>query len=285
VPGEEVHKVILDATLNDVPEVMRFGKEFLDGLYRGVVELDKVPDEVEVCRGKDEKRRCSKKPAKHHGGNDEVVNKLIEYYYLLSLYYYKRNDPYISGISLGRTLHYIHDSSFMYTGVAEHNVQEERMRKIVTGDTNIKDLCRNVDVESKTTSSDVIEPLCIMYRRSVDTLKQFINDVSKTPTREEIEEIEKEKRRVALEAIALTFLVLADIALFVLIPFFFESLGLIIFLAFILSMILTFIGFSIYRRELHSLERELARLGMAKPSPLTITKLMEDEEIKIIPAY
>jgi cellulose synthase/poly-beta-1,6-N-acetylglucosamine synthase-like glycosyltransferase len=75
---------------------------------------------------------------------------------------------------------------------------------------------------------------------------------------------------------------LADIALLVLLPFFF---GPIIFLAFILSMILTFIGISIYRRELHSLERELARLGMAKPSPPTITKLMEDEEIKIIPAY
>jgi len=129
MPGEEVHKAILDAILHDVPEVMRFGKEFLDGLYRGVVELDKVPDEVEVCRGKDEKRRCSKKPAEHHGGNDEVVNKLIEYYYLLSLYYYKRNDPYLSGIAFGRTLHYIHDSSFMYTGVAEHNVQEERMKK------------------------------------------------------------------------------------------------------------------------------------------------------------
>jgi hypothetical protein len=248
VPGEEVHKAILDAILNDVPEVMRFGKEFLDGLYRGVVEPDKVPDEVEVCRGKDKRRRCSKKPAKHHGGNDEVVNKLIEYYYLLSLYYYRRNDPYISGISLGRTLHYIHDSSFVYTGVAEHDVQEERMRKIVTEATNIKDLCKNVDVEFKTTSSDVIESLCIMYRRSVDTLKQFINDISETPTREEIEEIEKEKRRVALEATALTFLVLADIALFLLIFFF----GSIIFLAFILSLILSFIGFSIYRRELHS---------------------------------
>lgn len=282
MPGEEVHKAILDAILNDVPEVMRFGKKFLDGLYGGVVELDKVPDEVKVCRGKDEKRRCSKKPAKHHGGNDEVVNKLIEYYYLLSLYYYRRNDPYLSGISLGRTLHYIHDSSFVYTGVAEHDVQEERMRKIVTGATNIKDLCKNVDVESKTTSSDVIEPLCIMYRRSVDTLKQFINDISKTPTREEIEEIEKEKRRVALGFIALTFLLLADIALLVLLPFFF---GPIIFLAFILSMILTFIVISISRRELHSLERKLARLGMAKPSPPTITKLMEDEEIKIIPAY
>ena len=196
MPGEEVHKAILDAILHDVPEVMRFGKEFLDGLYRGVVELDKVPDEVEVCRGKDEKRRCSKKPAEHHGGNDEVVNKLIEYYYLLSLYYYRRNDPYLSGIAFGRTLHYIHDSSFMYTGVAEHNVQEERMRKIVTGDTNIKDLCKNIDVKSKTTSSDVIETLCIMYRRSVDTLKQFINDISKTPTRKEIE---KKKRRATLK--------------------------------------------------------------------------------------
>ena len=282
MPGEEVHKAILDAILNDVPEVMRFGKKFLDDLYRGVVEPDKVPDEVEVCRGKDKRRRCSKKPAKHHGGNDEVVNKLIEYYYLLSLYYYKRNDPYLSGISLGRTLHYIHDSSFVYTGVAEHDVQEERMRKIVTEATNIKDLCKNVDVKSKTTSSDVIGSLCIMYRRSVDTLKQFINDISKTPTREEIEEIEKEKRRVALGFIALTFLLLADIALLVLLPFFF---GPIIFLAFILSMILTFIVISISRRELHSLERELARLGMAKPSPPTITKLMEDEEIKIIPAY
>jgi len=73
VPGEEVHKAVLDAALRDVPEVMRLNKEFLDGLYRGVVEPDKVPDEVEVCRGKDEKRRCSKKPAKHHGDNDEVV--------------------------------------------------------------------------------------------------------------------------------------------------------------------------------------------------------------------
>jgi hypothetical protein len=282
MPAEEVHRTVLDVASHDVSEVLRFGKEFLDGLYRGVVEPDKVPDEVEVCRGKDEKRRCSKRPAKHHGDNDEVVNKLIEYYYLLSLYYYKRNDPYLSGISLGRTLHYIHDSSFVYTGVAEHNVQEERMRKIVTGNTNIKDLCKNVDVESKTTSSDVIESLCIMYRRSVDTLKQFINDISKTPTREEIEEIEKEKRRVALDAIALTFLGLADIALLVLLPFFF---GPIIFLAFILSVILTFIDLLIYSRESQSLKRELAKLGMAKPSLPAIVKLMEGEEIKIIPAY
>jgi hypothetical protein len=282
MPAEEVHRTVLDVASHDVSEVLRFGKEFLDGLYRGVVEPDKVLDEVEVCRGKDEKRRCSKRPAKHHGDNDEVVNKLIEYYYLLSLYYYKRNDPYLSGISLGRTLHYIHDSSFVYTGVAEHNVQEERMRKIVTGNTNIKDLCKNVDVESKTTSSDVIESLCIMYRRSVDTLKRFINDISKTPTREEIEEIEKEKRRVALDAIALTFLGLADIALLVLLPFFF---GPIIFLAFILSVILTFIDLLIYSRESQSLKRELAKLGMAKPSLPAIVKLMEGEEIKIIPAY
>jgi hypothetical protein len=130
-------------------------------------------------------------------------------------------------------------------------------------------------------SSDVIELLCIMYRRSVDTLKRFINDISKTPTREEIEEIEKEKRRVALEGIVLTFLVLADIALFLLIFFF----GSIIFLAFILSLILTFIGFLIYSRESQSLERELARLGMAKPSLPAIIKLMKGETIVIIPAY
>ena len=92
MPGEEVHKAVLDAALHDVPEVVRPSKEFLNGLYRGVAEPDKVLDEVEVCRGKDEKKVCSRRPAKHHGGDDEVVNKLIEYYYLLSLYHYKLAD-------------------------------------------------------------------------------------------------------------------------------------------------------------------------------------------------
>lgn len=141
MPGEDVHKVILDTALQEVPEVTRLSKEFLDGLYRGVVEPDKLVDEVKVCRsregrGKEVREVCSRGIAKHHG-DDEVVERLINYY-LLSLYHYRRRDPHLSGITLGRALHYIQDSSFMYAGVGEHKVQEERMEEVIA---------RGVDVE------------------------------------------------------------------------------------------------------------------------------------------
>jgi ABC-type multidrug transport system fused ATPase/permease subunit len=284
MPDEDVHKIILDAALHDVSELSKLGREFLDGLYRGVAEPDKVFDEVEVCRGKDGKEICSRRPVKHRDGDVEVVNKLIEYYYLLSLYYYRRSDPYLSGIALGRTLHYTQDSSFMHTGIAERSVQEERMKKIIAESTDIKDICRRVNVESKTVSLDIIESLCIMYRRSVDTLNQFINEISRTPTRGEVMSKAKwHARKFVLGAFGLMLAFLMFIALFVIMPFINPALG---FVIFILSPILFFIAFKIYKHKIHESERELAKLGVAKPrSILSIVKAMGNEYITIIPAY
>jgi hypothetical protein len=289
VPGEDVHKVILNTALQEVPEVIRLGKEFLDGLYRGVVEPDKLADEVKVCRGREGRSKevrevCSRGIAKHHG-DDEVVERLINYYYLLSLYHYRRRDPHLSGITLGRALHYIQDSSFTYTGVGEHKVQEERMKEVIARGVDLRNLCREVSVELSMATSDPVKSLCVMYRRSVDALNQFISEASKTVTEEVSRKSKQFKRKQTLGAIGLLLAVLMIFVSPLLVTFFLDSAVLLI-LAFILSIILSFIILKIYESSMSALERDLAKLGLAKPHfLLEIYRTVEGEKVTITPAY
>jgi len=251
-------------------------------LYRGVVEPDKVVDEVEVCREDVERKACKREPINHYT-DSEYLKELTDYYYLLSIYYYRRGDFHLSGIALGRALHYVHDSTLVYTGVGERNVQEERMREIIGRDVDIGNLCRDTDIELGTKSSNLVEPLCAMYKSSIDMLRQFISEVSKTLTSEEIERLKKHRERVAglsplwvLAFLTVSLMVLASF--FILIPFY-GALGAVPLIAFIVIII----AFKLHKVKESIVMRELAKAGIVKPQ--TRTKVIEKGSARISPAY
>jgi hypothetical protein len=203
MPGEDVHKALLDIALHRVPEVVGLGKEFLEGLYRGVVEPDKVLDTT-----------FGGHPIKHHAEN----NALINYYYLLSLYHYRRGDPYVAGICLGRALHYVHDSAIMYREEAEHARIEHDMKKLVKNGVDVQRLCNTSSTAGQQTKA--VEAFCTAYRRSVDMLKSFAEEISKPIN---IEEVRKRYRRARLLK-ALASLLLFTLSLLTMYIFFFTHI-------------------------------------------------------------
>jgi len=193
MPGEDVHRALLDATLCRVSEVAELGKEFLDGLYRGVVEPDKVLDTT-----------FHGHPVKHHAKNSALIN----YYYLLSFYHYRRGDPYVAGICLGRAFHYIHDSSIMYREEAEHVRIEYDMKKLIKDGVDMQRLCNTSSAVKQ--HMKAVEAFCTAYRKSVDTLKSFAEEIRKPI---DIEKVRKRYRRARL------LKALASLALFTLFLF------------------------------------------------------------------
>jgi hypothetical protein len=281
MPGEDAHRFILDAALHGVPEVRGLGSGFLEGLYRGVVEPDKVVDEVEVCRDSVEREACKREPIKHYT-DSEYLKELIDYYYLLSIYYYGCGDPYLSGIALGRALHYVHDRTFAYIGVGERDIQEERMREIIGRGVDIGDLCRDADIKSKTESFNQVEPLCIMYKRSIDMLSQFIGEISKTLTSEEIERLKKHRERVArlrpLWVLALIIAASMFFMSFFLIAFY-GALGVVP----LIASIATIIVFKLFEIKESTTIRELIKAGIVKPQ--TQIRVIEKGYVRVSPAY
>jgi hypothetical protein len=178
MPSEDVHRALLDTALRRVPEVAELGKEFLDGLYRGVAEPDKVLDTT-----------LHGHPVKHHTKNSALIN----YYYLLSFYHYRRGDPYAAGICLGRALHYIHDSSIMYREEAEHARIEHDMKKLIKDGIDMQRLCNTSSAVKQ--HMKAVEAFCTAYRKSVDVLKSFAEEIHKPI---DIEEIRKRYRRARL---------------------------------------------------------------------------------------
>ena len=178
MPGEDVHRVLLDAALRRVSEVAELGKEFLDGLYRGVAEPDKVLDTT-----------LHGHPVKHHTKN----NALINYYYFLSLYHYRRGDPYVAGICLGRALHYVHDSSIMYREEAEHARIEYDMKKLIKDVVDVQRLCNTSSAVKQHIKA--VEAFCTAYRKGVDVLRSFAGEIRKPI---DIEKIRKRYRRARL---------------------------------------------------------------------------------------
>jgi hypothetical protein len=281
MPGEDAHRFILDAALHGIPEVGRLGSGFLDGLYRGVVEPDKVVDEVEVCRDSVDRKACKREPIKHYT-DSEYLKELIDYYYLLSIYYYGRGDPYLSGIALGRALHYVHDSTLVYTGVGERDVQEERMREIIGRGVDIGDLCRDADIKSKTKSFNQVEPLCTMYKRSIDMLRRFTGEISKTLTSEEIERLKKHRERVArLSPLWVLALIIAASMFFIsfFLIAFYGALGVVPLIASIVIITV----FKLLGRKESTAIRELVKAGIVKPQ--TQIRVIEKGYVRISPAY
>jgi hypothetical protein len=279
VPGEDAHRFILDVALHGVPEVRRLGSSFLEGLYRGVVEPDKVVDEVEVCRDSVEREACKREPIKHYT-DSEYLKELIDYYHLLSIYYYRGGDLYLSGIALGRALHYVHDRTFAYIGVGERDVQEERMREIIGRGVDIGDLCRDADIKSKTDNQ--VEPLCTMYKRSIDMLRQFIGEISKTLTSEEIERLKKYRGRVArLSPLRVLALIIAASMFFMSLLFipFYGALGVVP----LIASIVTIIVFKLLGIKESMAIRELVKAGIVKPQ--TQIRVIEKGYVRISPAY
>lgn len=193
MPREDVHKLLLDAALRDTSEVAELGDKFLKGLYKGVVEPDKVWDRT--YRGRS---------VKHHAEN----RTLIDYYYLLSLYHYRRKDPYLAGICLGRALHYIHDSSLEYREKAEHVHVEHEMRRLVKDGMDLRKVCTPSSNSKHSTSAR--EVVCKAYEKSVDYLKRFVKELRESM---DVEEVRKEYRKARLlKATALLLLVISLLA-------------------------------------------------------------------------
>jgi hypothetical protein len=274
MPGEDVHRIILDAALHGVPEVRRLGSGFLDGLYRGVVEPDSVVDEVEVCKSDIDREACKREPVKHYA-DSEYLKELIDYYYLLSIYHYKRGDPYLSGIALGRALHYVHDSTLIHTGVGERSIWEERMKEVTGRGVDVGSLCRGTSIEPKAESSNLLEPLCTMYKRSIDMLRRFTSEISKTLTTEETERSKKYRERVTrwrpLWILASIIAASMFIASFFLI-FFHGAIGVIPLIA---SIVITI--------ALNRLGKRFIKAGVVKPQ-LGI-RVLEKGYVRILPAY
>jgi len=204
MPREDVHKVLLDAALRDTSEVAELGDKFLKGLYKGVVEPDKVLDRAHYGRS-----------VKHHAEN----RALIDYYYLLSLYHYRRSDLYLAGVCLGRALHYIHDSSLEYREKAEHAYVEHEMRRLVKDGVNLQRICTPLLNSKHFTSAREVarEVVCKAYERSVDYLKKFVKEL-REPI--DVKEIRKEYRRARLlKVTALLLLVTSLLASLLAFPY------------------------------------------------------------------
>ena len=110
MPSWRVHRTILSQALREVSgELRALGAKFEEGLYRGGVEPDEVPDGVVKARMGRRRTYFYIGHAKHH----TVDETLINYYYDLALYYARRGRVLLSGVALGRAIHYAQDGSVM----------------------------------------------------------------------------------------------------------------------------------------------------------------------------
>jgi hypothetical protein len=183
VPSWRVHKVVLSQALHEVSgELGSLRREFVEGLFRGVVEPDEVPDKavrsrVRVARG-GVRVYSYEGYAKHHA----VDNALVKYYYNLALYYARRENQFLSGVALGRAIHYAQDGSIKTRRLLVLDVHDRVERGVEEAVKSIgRDvwrLCRDVKL-SKEASTQGLEALCIAFRKTCELLKNFHTELAK----------------------------------------------------------------------------------------------------------
>jgi hypothetical protein len=188
---------------------------FLEGLFRGVVEPDEVPDRVVtyVLRfGRGGDIRIGKKIsyAKHH----TVDEALVRYYYDLALFYARRGDMKLSGVALGRAIHYAQDGAVKTRKLMVLDVHEDVEKRISEAIKSLGQevfkLCRGVELGKKS-SSNALEALCIAYSRTLNILRNFFTELMQRP------DIERLRRGVwmwrAGKALAMVAAVMAPLVL------------------------------------------------------------------------
>uniref|UniRef100_A0A7C5XLG4 Uncharacterized protein n=1 Tax=Ignisphaera aggregans TaxID=334771 RepID=A0A7C5XLG4_9CREN len=186
MPSWSIHRLILSQALQDVCREFSLDsldREFLKGLYRGVVEPDKVPDRVVKYRlriGRSSRVRVSTGYAKHH----TVDKTLISYYYHLALYYARRENKMLSGLALGRAIHYAQDGAIKtrkYLLVDVHDEVEKELEILAKSlREDIQELCRDMKLDKKSSSTQDIEALCISYTQTIELLKNFFIELKQS---------------------------------------------------------------------------------------------------------
>lgn len=158
-------------------------------MYRDIVEPDIVLD-----------RKVRGHPVKYHAEN----KALIDYYYTLALYCYRRGDSFIAGICLGRAMHYIHDGALVYHKEADHKRIEYEMKSLIRN-SDIQTICSTASTTWRYTVAETA--LCEGYRKSINLLRSFIEEVRRPI---DIEGIRKRYKRVK------TLKILVTLTLFIL---------------------------------------------------------------------
>jgi hypothetical protein len=114
-----------------------------------------------------------------------------------------------------------------------------------------------------------------MYKRSIDTLRRFTGEISKTLTSEEIERLKKYREQVTrwrplwvLASIIAASMFFMSLSLI----FFYGAIGVIPLIASIVTIIV-----------LNLLRKKLVKVGIVKPQ--TGIRVIEKEYVRILPAY
>jgi len=142
-----------------------FDKNFLKGLFQGVVEPDKLLDFIKGER---------LVPVKQHDG---INYTLVKYYLHLALYFYRKGDTYSSGRALGRALHYVQDGVIKRRRWLRdvHEDIENSIDFLVRNELqNIINNCIKVKVK---VSSNPREALCSAVAESYNVLSWFIHEL------------------------------------------------------------------------------------------------------------
>lgn len=201
MPSWETHKNILDAILKDF--IYRLPKDFVKGLYEGVVDPDRVPDKTEKVRLTKRGRMVFREVyVSHHNPPQNLIN----YYYNLSLYNLRRGDRYGAGFMLGRALHYIQDSSVgrrKYLILDVHNNVELLMNRLSKDPRTIEILCSGVKLEKKKKSSSPDEALCIAFRETKKVFEKFVEEALKNV---DIDKLKKNVRRIKMAKVLIPLL-------------------------------------------------------------------------------
>ena len=186
MPSWRVHRTILSQALREVSgELRALGEKFEEGLYRGVVEPDEVPDGVVKARMGRRRTYFYIGHAKHH----TVDETLINYYYNLALYYARRGRVLLSGVALGRAIHYAQDGSVKtrrFLILDEHERVEKEIEEALKSFEEGAWKYRRGAESSKKASTQGLEALCIAYEKTSRILKSFLAELTKPVDVEEL---------------------------------------------------------------------------------------------------
>jgi len=213
MPSWRVHRTVLSQALREVSEELgALGERFVKGLYKGVVEPDKVSDKavkikVRITRSGRVRVRSYRGYAKHH----TVDESLIEYYYNLALYHARRRNAFLSGVALGRAIHYAQDGSvetkrFPVLNVHDR-VEEEIEEAIKSFGGDVWKLCRSTKL-GREASTQGLEALCVAYEKTSRLLKNFFTELAEPV---DVKELRRKVRmiRIAKIWIAVTVAIVA----------------------------------------------------------------------------
>lgn len=155
-----------------------FDTVFINGLFEGVIEPDKLPDyKVRVYTSKRVRTRII--PATQHDG----INKLlVKYYSHLALYFYRHDDLFNAGRALGRAIHYVQDGVIKRTKwlfLDVHDKIEEEIDVLVrTKLSEMLDEC--IKIKKIKVSSNSREALCSAIKCTYDLLRWFVDELEKS---------------------------------------------------------------------------------------------------------